>query len=536
MKSRLPSLIATPLIATFALVACSGGTNPPPPAPSPAPQAAPAPTPAQAEPPTNQTREQAAQAEMIKTAEAFTQEQIKRSRDPNALGQLAQLYFEAKDSQRFIWTLEQLTQLLPNSGNLRLQLAMAYAGADDKPHTYDLLLKMINQGYAYDIGKDPRFENAHGTRLWDYVVDSLDKNAKPFGEGKVAFELPKGDTLFEALAWDPKRKAFLVGSVREGAIHLADNSGKLSDFIKSDTTNGLWGVYALAADPAHDKLYALSNGVPHFEGFNADMLGKAALVEFSLSSGKFLRRYAAPEDAKHILSSIALDGKGGVYVADGVANQIFRVDGGALKLMLGNPVLTGIRGMAVTSDAKTLYFADDALGIFGVDLSTNKAFNVGFNPARLVLGGIDGLYWYDGNLVAVQSSMTPKRVIRLKLADDGRSITAAQPLDSAQTAFTLPTGGAIAGNDLYFIANSQKTQYGDLGTPKDVDKLEGVRVFRSNLRYAWDQKGVDTTRTAQAPARPAYTDEQIKQMLATPPKGFASPAPAQKPEAQPAGH
>src|SRR5439155_14822584 len=126
MKARLPFLIAT-----FALAACSGETNAPP-ATAPAPQAAQAPAP-QTEPPANQTPEQAAHAEMIKKAEAFTQEQIKQSRDPNALSQLAQLYFEAKDSDRFTWALERLTQLLPNSGNLRLQLAMAYAGADDKP-------------------------------------------------------------------------------------------------------------------------------------------------------------------------------------------------------------------------------------------------------------------------------------------------------------------------------------------------------------------------------------------------------------------
>lgn len=473
---------------------------------------------------------------MIKKAEAFTQEQIKQSRDPNALSQLAQLYFEAKDSERFTWALEQLTQLLPNSGNLRLQLAMAYAGADDKPHTYDLLLKMINQGYAYDIGKDPRFENARGTKVWDYIVESLDKNAKPFGEGKVAFELPKGDTLFEALAWDPKRKAFLVGSVREGAIHLADSNGKLSDFVKADATNGLWGVYALAVDAAHDKLYALSNGVPHFQGFNADMVGKAALVEFSLSSGKFLHRYPAPDDTKHILSSIALDAKGGVYVADGVNNQIFRLDNGAMKLMLGNPALTGIRGMAITPDAKTMYFADESLGIFGVDLSKNAPFNLAFNPARLVLGGIDGLYWYDGTLVAIQSNMTPKRVIRLKLSDDGRGIVSAQPLDAAQPAFELPTTGAVVGNDLYFIANSQKAQYGDLGTPKDADKLQGVKIYRSNLRYAWDQKGVETTAAPRAAAHAPYSQEELQKILATPPKGVVSPAPAPKPAEQPAGH
>ena len=118
-------------------------------------------------------------------------------------------------------TMERLVDLYPNSGALRLQLAQVYAGQGDKSRTYDTLLKMQNLGFAYPVGNDPAFSKVHGTKVWDYVVANLDANAKPFGEGKVAMQLPKGDTLLESLAWDPKRKQLLVGSAREGAIYRA---------------------------------------------------------------------------------------------------------------------------------------------------------------------------------------------------------------------------------------------------------------------------------------------------------------------------
>ncbi len=108
--------------------------------------------------------------------------------------------------------------------------------------------------------------------------------------------MPKGDTLFESIAWDPKRKQFLVGSVREGKIHLSDSNGKLGDFIGADAENGLMAVFGMAVDSGHDRLYVISNGVPHFQGFNADMVGKAGLFEFALSSGKFLHKYILPSD------------------------------------------------------------------------------------------------------------------------------------------------------------------------------------------------------------------------------------------------
>lgn len=466
---------------------------------------------------------------MIKRAQALTQEQISESRDLPSLSKLVQLYDEIKDTQRLTWTLEQLTRLLPNSGDLRLKLAMLYADAGDKSRTYDLLLKLINQGYAYDISKEAAFAKVRDTRVWDYILENFARNAKPYGEGKVAFELPKGDTLFESIAWDPKRKQYLVGSAREGKIHLADSNGKLSDFISADADNGLMAVFGMAVDSAHDRLYVISNGVPHFQGFNAGMVGKAGLYEFALGTGKFVKKYSLPQDnATHIFSSVAADGKGGVYVADGVNQQIFRLDGGALQLMLGNPALSGIRGMTVTPDGKTMYFSDTALGIFGVDLTKRAPFNLAFNAQKLVLGGIDGLYWYSGALIAVQGGMEPQRVLRLKLSDDGRTVVGALPLDAAQPAFDAFAGGTVVGDDLYFIANSQKDLYSNLGVLTDASALEPVRVFRSNLHFAWDQKGVDTTPGA-APSVKAPTPEQMEEMRKTPPKGVVAPPAASKP-------
>jgi hypothetical protein len=529
MKTNLTPL----LIAALGLAACSGQSSNAPQAPAPAPAAqAPAPsvpvaTPAA--PPVDPAR-----AEMVKRAEALTQEQIGEARDLQSLSRLAQLYGEIKDTQRLTWSLEQLTRLLPNAGDLRLKLAMTYADTGDKSRTYDLLLKMVNQGYAYDLSKEPAFEKVGGTKVWDYILESLARNAKPFGEGKVAFELPKGDTLFESIAWDPKRKQFLVGSVREGKIHLADNSGKLSDFISPDASNGLMAVFGMSVDSAHDRLYVVSNGVPHFQGFNADMVGKAGLFEFALSSGKLLKKYILPQDnVTHVLSSIAVDGKGAVYVADGVNQQIYRLDGGALQLMLGNPALSGIRGMTVTPDGKTMYFSDAALGIFGVDLTKRAPFNLAFNTQKLVLGGIDALYWYNGTLTAIQGGMEPERVLRLKLSDDGHTIVSALPLDAAQPAFDALGQGAVVGDDLYFIANSQKDLYSNLGVLTDPSALEPVSIFRSNLHFAWDQKGTDTS-PVKAPAVQTHTQEQLEELRRAPPKGVVSPLPAAKPAEPPA--
>jgi hypothetical protein len=67
--------------------------------------------------------------------------------------------------------------------------------------------------------------------------------------------------------------------------------------------------------------------------------------------------------------------------------------------MVANPRLTSLRGLAVSGDGKNLYFTDYALGVFGVDLVAGTAFDVVHDGAKVPLGGIDGLYWYDNTLV-----------------------------------------------------------------------------------------------------------------------------------------
>lgn len=415
---------------------------------------------------------------------ALTQEQIAGTQRPEALVQLLDMYQRSGDMERLTWTLERLTRVRPNVVEYKLALARTYALRDKKTPTYDLLLSMQRQGLGYDLSKDKSFDKVSSTKVWKYIVDSLQTNLKPFGEGKVAFSLPKGDHLYEALGYDPARKQFLVGSVRDGTVQRMSQDGKLEDFIKPDASNGLWSVYALSVVPEDDALYVASTASVYFRDFNKDDYGKAGVFKFQLSSGKFLAKYLLEPDSEARTLSSIVAGKGGrVFAADGLRNQIYRIDGKELKVLVSNPQLTSVRGLALDDSGKKLYFSDYALGVFGVDLAAGKGFDLAYDAATLFLGGVDGLYWYDNALVIVQNGAAPVRVMRLSLDSDGRKITRVAPIDAANAAFGVTAGGTIRDNDLYFIANSQRNEYGTYGTPKDGAKLAAVQVFRSDLKF-----------------------------------------------------
>ncbi len=433
----------------------------------------------------------AAEAAMVKRAEALSESQIKQSHDVHGLSRLAQIYNAQHDTKRFIWVLQRVVELMPNSGDLKMQLALAYARADDKTHAYDTLIHMQMQGFGYDISKDPRFDPIHGTRVWDYIVANLQVNSKQFGEGKIAFTLPKGDYLFNALVWDAGRKQLLVGSGREGKVYRVDEHGKLSDFITANAENGLWGISAMAADAAHGKLYVAAAATPMFRGFSADNANKSGVFVFDLASGKLTNKYLlARARAADIITSMVVSKDGQLYLADGPRRHVYKLDGGTLKSIIANPKLTNISALALSGDGRTLYLADYALGIFGYDLTKAAAFEPRYDQARFVLGGIVGMYWYDGTLAVIQNGMVPQRVMRLQLSKDGRTISGAMPLDVAQPAFADLGSGAVASDKLYFVANRQDALYDTHGVLTDSGKLQATRIYRSNLRFAWGQSGV----------------------------------------------
>jgi hypothetical protein len=449
----------------------------------------------------------------------LTHEQIANVQVPAVAERLLAMYRQAGDSERAVWALERLSALRPAVGRLKFDLALAYAAQGEKTRTYDTLVKMQGQGYGYDLADDARFAKVADTPVWEYIVKNLQINLDPFGEGKVAFELPDGDHLYESIAWDPKRGNFLVGSVRDGTISRVGLDGKVRDFIAPDADNGLWSVYALGVDAKHDALYVASTASVYFRDLDKTDFGKAGVFKFRLSDGKLLGKYLLPpEGSPHTLSSITVGKDGQVFVADGVRNEIWRLDGEALEPLWKDPRMVSVRGLALSDDGKRLYFADHALGIFGIDLAKGVAFDMAFNHDSLVLGGVEGMYWYDHTLVVIQNDMQPKRVMRLTVGDDGRTISKAMPLEASKPELTLPTTGTVSGDKMYFIANSQKNEYGTYGSPRDASKLQAVKIYRSDLRFAWDEKGITTELQAVPTATPEQREEFLKGKPAPTPK------------------
>lgn len=429
-----------------------------------------------------------AQAQLPGQATAETATDVAKIEDPRQLLQLAQQYESEQSWARAAVVWRRLAALSPHNPNYLYNLAVNYALADDKAQGYNVLLATQRAGMGFDLEGETRFANLHGTEVWDYLVKLHNSAARDaFGEGAVAFEIPPGDRLLESIAHDPSSGSFLLGSARDGVIYKRGADGKLSSWAQPQG-DAWWSIFDIKVDSERKHVWATSAAVPHFKGYKAESGGRSALLKIDLTTGKLIAAYPAPSDGlPHLLNSIAVSSKGLVIVAEGLRGQLFKLEGDALQPLMAEPKLNALRGLVFSGDDKILYFADYERGLFGLDLSKGSAFDVTY-PDTVVLYGIEGLYMYENQLVAIQNGIRPQRVMRFKLSADGHKIEMGVPIESANAAFATPTLGTVVDDQLYFIANSQRSYYDGYGLLKGSRELPPTKVFKSDIRFNWDFK------------------------------------------------
>lgn len=414
-----------------------------------------------------------------------TQIELSKISDIAQLMQKADGWKAAGDMRRYTYAMERLLALRPYSPTFMYRLAEAYAIQDQKTKAYNLLIQVQKQGLAINPDKDKDFDPIRTTQAFEYIIDGLVANATPFGEGKVAITLKDAPELVESVTYDAKAKRFLVGSVRTGEILSVSLDGQTQKvWAKPASVVGLKSVFALAADDARGFLWVGTAGAPQYVDHKPADMGFAALLKLDLKSGKLIEAYPLPAAATpRMFGAITISSNGTVYATDALANVIYQVQAGELRVMLTVPGSTSLRGIAVSPDQKFLYFVDYELGLRVADLSKSEVRDLAKENQNL--GGIDGLYYYQDNLIAVQNGSIPTRVMRISLTPDRMGIKAVQPIEANKDVLEMPTYGAMVGDDFYFIPNSQRDVYDAAGNPVAGFFPEARKLYQVSARFAW---------------------------------------------------
>ncbi|AKS40778.1 SMP-30/gluconolactonase/LRE family protein [Wenzhouxiangella marina] len=369
----------------------------------------------------------------------------------------AALAFDDQDYEDWAQATERLHALRPYNQDFMTHLVRAYAHQERFSEAYNMMLMMQQQGLAADWSQFEELEPMHEHRLYQHLSQLMNDAFQPFGEAREVDTLDQIE-MPEALAHDPASGRLFIGGIRDGQILVSDgDGGDWQVFAGPDSNDELMAVLDLEVDSERGHLWVATAALTQFRGFREADQGRTALLKLDLETGEQLSSHRLiPDRMPHVFGSLAVAADGTVFAADTATPGIYRLSPGERhpQPFFGHPNFSSMRGIALSGDGSKLYLADYEVGIFVVDTAdASRAWKLA-TPENLNEGGIDGLYWWDGFLVAIQNGINPERILRLKLGDDGLGVIEVAPLAASLPEFDTPTYGVMVGNELVFLANS----------------------------------------------------------------------------------
>ena len=182
-----------------------------------------------------------------------------------------------------------------------------------------------------------------------------------------------------------------------------------------------------------------------------------------------------------LFNDLDVTSKGDVFATATRAQALYWISAKTGKLEEWRPglKLRDANGIALSSDQRRLYIATFPDGVPVIDLESGSVRGLA-HPASVSLASIDGLYFHNNSLIAVQNGCIAHRVARFFLNAALDSVLKAEVLERGNPLFDIPTTGAVAGDTFYFVANSQIHNYGAKGIV-DRATLRPISILKEKL-------------------------------------------------------
>ncbi|NRF68426.1 hypothetical protein HLB44_15635 [Aquincola sp. S2] len=371
--------------------------------------------------------------------------------------------------------IEALRTQRPGDGVLVYYQAMTLARLDRRNDALAALRSLTGRRLGIvptaGMGFDALWQDAEFSALREQL--SADEPRTP--DAPRALHLADPALIPEGIAHDAETKRFFIGSVARHKIVVVDARGRARDFSRPG--DRLDAVLGLHVDAKRRVLLAVSTNA--FEDSGKTAL-RNAVLRYPLNDPRRVQRLDAP--AAQQLNDVVAAPDGTLFATDSASGSLLRAAPGAtlLEPFGQRGALLGANGIAVAPDGSL--FVTLSTGIARVN-PADGSFQRLPQPDQVVTGGIDGLYWHDGDLVGVQNVTIAGRVIRIHLADAGRRIGGITVLQSHHHPdFDEPTTGTIAGVTLVTIANSQVARYQADGSLREPATLKAPQLIAVPLR------------------------------------------------------
>jgi hypothetical protein len=364
--------------------------------------------------------------------------------------------------------LETLLATAAEPGLVMFEIARQHAIAGDRKQALAWFEKAIALNPEYDPSSDRDFDAMAAMPEFQALIEAAHKASPPVRRSAPAFTVAESDLIPEGLAWDARSRKLYLGSIAKRKIVEIAPDGLVRDFIAAGQ-DGIGSVIGMKVDPRTNSLWA--NSLSNTEG--------SGVFHYDLATGRLIRRYVLPADL--LFNDLEVTSKGDVFVTATRAQALYWISAKTGRLEEWRPglKLREANGIALSSDQKRLFVSAFPDGVTVIDLESGSVRGLA-HPASVTMAAIDGLYFHDNSLIAIQNGCIAHRVARFFLNSALDRAERAEVLERGNPLFDVPTTGAVAGGTFYFIANSQLHNYGAKGIV-DRAKLRPISMLKLKL-------------------------------------------------------
>ncbi|HNP18498.1 MAG TPA: hypothetical protein PKL31_08705 [Fulvivirga sp.] len=363
---------------------------------------------------------------------------------------------KAQDYETFTKSLVRANDLRPNHPTILRHLINGALLTGNKDLAINTLNNMVLMNAELDLA-DSAYTMLHTDPRFTQLTGVAKKLNQPIEQCEIGLETELGSLHPETIAYHDTSKSFYFGGVHNREIVKVSPDGSITSILDYKKLPSLMAVMGIEIDHQNNILWACTTALPQIKDYSDSLAGTSTVIAFDLNIGEVVENISISDG--NTFGDLILDSKGKVYLSDGQSNKVFTVSNGKLKPYIDlTKEILNLQGLAFNGDESLLYVSDYISGIYRVDLATMKVDKVQF-PKDIPTKGIDGVYWYDGNLIALQNGTNPKRVLQFELETDGKSIKGSKIIAQALEVLNEPTQGLILNKEFWFIANSPWAAY-----------------------------------------------------------------------------
>jgi len=415
----------------------------------------------------------------VSIATSIVQAQTNSLKDAAHYYNQAVAAYEKKDFPGFLSNMIEVNKLRKNYPRMIYNLAAAYCLNHQEKEASVWLSKIADMGLAMRPEKDSDFVALWGTKDFQELMMSFDKNRTPLNHSTEAFKLPEKDLIPESVAYDAQDKVFYISSVHKRKVVSRNAKGLTQDL--SHDSDGLWSTMGMKVDVVRRHLWVTSTGTPQMDRFDSSDDGKTGVFKYDLKTKKLLKKYLLPGNGRWF-GDLAVAKSGDVFITDSKGLCVYKIGfkTDSLELWIPAGPFYSPQGLDFSGDEKYLFVADYSRGVLRFDMQTREYILLDMGDRTCALG-IDGMYFYKNSLIAVQNGVSPNRVVRFFLNKSMDEIERFEALEANHPLFKEPTLGVLESNEFYYIANSQWDSFDKQNRILPADKLFEPVVLKLKL-------------------------------------------------------